>query len=231
MLPPLCRGAHGGAAGARRCLFKEAVLVPPFRGLAPLIGGSSGRVEVGPLCALLSAMAAAAAPPGPGVAVDAGLGPILREAVAALGRAGVGLAAALGAVPAALAAAGGPAALGERERALFGAFLRSLAQAPGAARPEGVWQRCFLEGPPGLVLCVLLEALGSAGSVRLTGTGRRAGVPQGWSRRAAGCLSCAKVRRGTEMVSGQPLPRPECLQTPHDAVRPAESQSSFSRGC
>uniref|UniRef100_A0A8C3V1K8 Telomere length regulation protein TEL2 homolog n=1 Tax=Catharus ustulatus TaxID=91951 RepID=A0A8C3V1K8_CATUS len=118
-------------------------------------------------------MATAAAPPGPGVAVDAGLGPILREAVAALGRAGVGLAAALGAVPAALAAAGGPAALGERERALFGAFLRSLAQAPGAARPEGVWQRCFLEGPPGLVLCVLLEALGSAGSVRLTGTGRR----------------------------------------------------------
>ncbi|KAF4798501.1 Telomere length regulation protein TEL2 like protein [Turdus rufiventris] len=109
-------------------------------------------------------MAAAAAPPGPGVAVDAGLGPILREAVAAVGRAGPGLTAALGAVPAALAAAGGPAALGERERALFGAFLRSLAQAPGTARPEGVWQRCFLEGPPGLVLCVLLEALCSAGS-------------------------------------------------------------------
>lgn len=210
------------------------MLVPRFRGLAPLIGGSSGQVEVGPLCAPLSAMAAAAAPPGPGVAVDAGLGPILREAVAAVGRAraGAGLTAALGAVPAALAAAGGPAALGERERALFGAFLRSLAQAPGAARPEGVWQRCFLEGPPGLVLCVLLEALCSAGSVRLTGTGRRAGVPQGWSWRAAGCLSWAEVLRGTEVwVSGQPLPRADCLLTPHDAVRPAESQSSFSRGC
>uniref|UniRef100_A0A8C0VL72 Telomere length regulation protein TEL2 homolog n=1 Tax=Cyanistes caeruleus TaxID=156563 RepID=A0A8C0VL72_CYACU len=62
-----------------------------------------------------------------------------------------------------------PAALGERERALFGAFLRSLARAPGAARPEGVWQRCFLEGPASLVLCVLLESLGSAGSVRIPG--------------------------------------------------------------
>uniref|UniRef100_A0A8C0VHE5 Telomere length regulation protein TEL2 homolog n=1 Tax=Cyanistes caeruleus TaxID=156563 RepID=A0A8C0VHE5_CYACU len=66
-----------------------------------------------------------------------------------------------------------PAALGERERALFGAFLRSLARAPGAARPEGVWQRCFLEGPASLVLCVLLESLGSAGSVRIPGAGRR----------------------------------------------------------
>ncbi|KAM7091575.1 telomere length regulation protein TEL2 homolog isoform 1-T2 [Ciconia maguari] len=88
----------------------------------------------------------------------------LREAAAALGRDGEGAAAAaLGAVPAALAAAGGPAALGEQERALFGAFLRSLARAPRAARPEGVWQSCFLEGPPGLALCVLLEALASPG--------------------------------------------------------------------
>ncbi|XP_063270497.1 telomere length regulation protein TEL2 homolog isoform X2 [Prinia subflava] len=111
-------------------------------------------------------MAAAAAPPGPGLVLDPGLELVLREAVAALGRAGAGegLAAALGAVRGALAAVGGPAALGERERALFGAFLRSLVRAPSAARPEGVWQCCFLEGPPGLVFCVLLEALGSAGS-------------------------------------------------------------------
>ncbi|XP_064582169.1 telomere length regulation protein TEL2 homolog isoform X2 [Zonotrichia leucophrys gambelii] len=109
-------------------------------------------------------MAAALAPPGPGAALDLGLESLLREAVAALDRAGEGLVAALGAVRAALAAAGGPAALGERERALFGALLRRLARAPGAARPEGLWQCCFLEGPPGLVLCVLLEALGSAGS-------------------------------------------------------------------
>uniref|UniRef100_A0A8B9MVP8 Telomere length regulation protein TEL2 homolog n=1 Tax=Accipiter nisus TaxID=211598 RepID=A0A8B9MVP8_9AVES len=87
----------------------------------------------------------------------------LREAVAALERGGDGAAAALGAVRAALAAPGGPATLGERERALFGAFLRSLARAPLASRPEGVWQGCFLEGPPGLALCVLLEALASPG--------------------------------------------------------------------
>ncbi|XP_064246298.1 telomere length regulation protein TEL2 homolog isoform X5 [Passer domesticus] len=109
-------------------------------------------------------MAAALAPPGPGFALEPGLESVLREAVAALGRAGEGMVAALGAVRAAVAAAGGPAALGERERALFGAFLRRLVRAPGAARPEGLWQRCFLEGPPGLVFCVLLEALGSAGS-------------------------------------------------------------------
>ncbi|KAM6114129.1 telomere length regulation protein TEL2 homolog [Pterocles gutturalis] len=90
----------------------------------------------------------------------------LGEAVAALGRDGAaeGAAAALEAVPGALAAAGGPAALGERERALFGAFLRSLARAPRAARPGGGWQRCFLEGPPALVLCVLLDALGAPGA-------------------------------------------------------------------
>ncbi|XP_027758535.1 telomere length regulation protein TEL2 homolog [Empidonax traillii] len=107
-----------------------------------------------------------AAGPGPGLELA------LRRAVVALGRAGSaespagtaeGPAAALGTVLSALSAAGGPAALGERERAQFGAFLRSLARAPGAARPEGEWQRCFLEGPPGLALCVLLEALGSAG--------------------------------------------------------------------
>ncbi|XP_054372584.1 telomere length regulation protein TEL2 homolog isoform X2 [Molothrus ater] len=109
-------------------------------------------------------MAAALPPPGPPLALDLGLESVLREAVAAVDRAGEGLAAALGAVRAALAAAGGPATLGERERALFGALLRRLARAPGAARPEGLWQCCFLEGPPGLVLCVLLEALGSAGS-------------------------------------------------------------------
>ncbi|XP_074961952.1 telomere length regulation protein TEL2 homolog isoform X1 [Phalacrocorax aristotelis] len=85
----------------------------------------------------------------------------LREAAAALERGGEGAAA--GAVQAALCVAGGPAALGERERALYGAFLRSLARAPRAARPEGVWRSCFLEGPPGLVLCVLLEALASPG--------------------------------------------------------------------
>ncbi|KAL9835423.1 LOW QUALITY PROTEIN: telomere length regulation protein TEL2 homolog [Geothlypis trichas] len=109
-------------------------------------------------------MAAALVPPGPGLALDLGLESVLREAVAALDRAGEGLVAALGGVRAALSAAGGPASLGERERALFGALLRRLARAPGAARPEGLWQCCFLEGPPGLVLCVLLEALGSAGS-------------------------------------------------------------------
>uniref|UniRef100_A0A8D0EX87 Telomere maintenance 2 n=1 Tax=Strix occidentalis caurina TaxID=311401 RepID=A0A8D0EX87_STROC len=100
-------------------------------------------------------------------AMAAALEGALREAAAALERGGEAAAAALGAVRAALAAAGGPAALGERERALFGAFLRSLAQAPRAARPEGVWQSCFLEGPPGLALCVLLEALASPRSVRL----------------------------------------------------------------
>uniref|UniRef100_A0A663F202 Telomere length regulation protein TEL2 homolog n=1 Tax=Aquila chrysaetos chrysaetos TaxID=223781 RepID=A0A663F202_AQUCH len=100
-------------------------------------------------------------------AMAAALERALREAAAALERGGDGAAAALGAVRAALAAAGGPAAFGERERALFGAFLRSLARAPRAARPEGVWQGCFLEGPPGLALCVLLEALASPGSVRL----------------------------------------------------------------
>uniref|UniRef100_A0A8C8A8S0 Telomere length regulation protein TEL2 homolog n=1 Tax=Otus sunia TaxID=257818 RepID=A0A8C8A8S0_9STRI len=41
------------------------------------------------------------------------------------------------------------------------------AQAPRAARPEGVWQSCFLEAPPGLALCALLEALASPRSVRL----------------------------------------------------------------
>ncbi|XP_065500553.1 telomere length regulation protein TEL2 homolog isoform X2 [Caloenas nicobarica] len=95
------------------------------------------------------------------MAAAAGLEPALREAAAALERGAA--AAALGALRAALAAAGGSAALGERERALFGALLRSLARAPRAARPEGVWQRCFLEGPPGLGLCVLLEALASPG--------------------------------------------------------------------
>uniref|UniRef100_A0A672TL81 Telomere length regulation protein TEL2 homolog n=1 Tax=Strigops habroptila TaxID=2489341 RepID=A0A672TL81_STRHB len=84
----------------------------------------------------------------------------LREAAAGPERAGEAAAVALGAVRAALAAAGGAAALSERERALFGAFLRSLARAPRAARPEGVWQRCFLEGLPAPALCVLLEALG-----------------------------------------------------------------------
>ncbi|XP_054698569.1 telomere length regulation protein TEL2 homolog isoform X3 [Grus americana] len=97
------------------------------------------------------------------MAVAAPLERGLREAAAALERGGEGAAAALGAVRAALVAAGGPAALGERERALFGAFLRSLARAPRAARPEGGWQSCFLEGPPGLALCVLLEALASPG--------------------------------------------------------------------
>lgn len=95
-------------------------------------------------------------------AMAAGLERALREAAAGLERGGEAAAAALGAVRAALAAAGGPAALGERERALFGAFLRSLAR----ARPGGGWQSCFLEGPPGLALCVLLEALHPAGSVR-----------------------------------------------------------------
>lgn len=100
------------------------------------------------------------------MAAAAGLEPALREAVAALERGAAGAAEALGALRTALAAAGGSAALGERERTLFGALLRSLARAPRAARPEGEWQRCFLEGPPGLGLCVLLEALASPGSVR-----------------------------------------------------------------
>ncbi|OPJ87587.1 telomere length regulation TEL2-like protein isoform B [Patagioenas fasciata monilis] len=97
------------------------------------------------------------------MAAAAGLEPALREAVAALERGAAGAAAALSALRTALAAAGGSAALGERERTLFGALLRSLARAPRAARPEGEWQRCFLEGPPGLGLCVLLEALASPG--------------------------------------------------------------------
>ncbi|XP_065706615.2 telomere length regulation protein TEL2 homolog isoform X1 [Patagioenas fasciata] len=96
-------------------------------------------------------------------AAAAGLEPALREAVAALERGAAGAAAALSALRTALAAAGGSVALGERERTLFGALLRSLARAPRAARPEGEWQRCFLEGPPGLGLCVLLEALASPG--------------------------------------------------------------------
>ncbi|KAM6299202.1 telomere length regulation protein TEL2 homolog [Aegotheles albertisi] len=92
----------------------------------------------------------------------------LREAVAALGPGGDGAAAAgaVRAVLAALAAAGGAAALGQRERELYGAFLRSLARAPGAARPEREWQRCLLEGPPGTALCVLLEALACPGPGR-----------------------------------------------------------------
>ncbi|KAM9555212.1 telomere length regulation protein TEL2 homolog isoform 2-T2 [Guaruba guarouba] len=88
-----------------------------------------------------------------------GLERALREAALGPERAGEEAAAALGAVRAALAAAGGAAALGKRERALFGAFLRSLAGAPRAARPEGVWQRCFLEGPPVPAFCVLMETL------------------------------------------------------------------------
>ncbi|XP_009898844.2 telomere length regulation protein TEL2 homolog [Dryobates pubescens] len=86
----------------------------------------------------------------------------LREAVAALEPGGESVVAALGAVRAALAA-GDTATLGGQERALFGAFLRRLVRAPREARPEGVWQSCFLEGPPGLALCVLLETLSSPG--------------------------------------------------------------------
>ncbi|KAM6352149.1 telomere length regulation protein TEL2 homolog isoform 4-T4 [Alca torda] len=86
----------------------------------------------------------------------------LREAAAALERGGPGAAAALGAAREAVAAAGGPAALGERERALLGAFLRSLAR----ARPAGEWWSCFLEAPPGLALSVLLEALTAPGCAR-----------------------------------------------------------------
>lgn len=185
-------------------------MLVPFRGSALLIGCRAGWAGAGGLRAPLSAMAAAAAPPGPGLPLDPGLEPVLREALAALGRpgGGEGLTAALGAVLTALAAVGGPGALGKRERALFGAFLRSLARAPGAARPEGVWQRCFLEGPPDLVLCVLLEALGSAGSVLLPGAGRWAGIrsagglgfPRPVSARSSdvcGCLSAGlKGARG-----------------------------------
>ncbi|XP_054068249.1 telomere length regulation protein TEL2 homolog isoform X2 [Rissa tridactyla] len=86
----------------------------------------------------------------------------LREAAAALERGGPGAAAALGAAREAVAAAGGPAALGERERALLGAFLRSLAR----ARPAAEWRSFFLEAPPGLALSVLLEALAAPGSAR-----------------------------------------------------------------
>lgn len=157
--------------------------------------------------------------------MEPGLEPVLREAMAALGRAGAeeGPAAALGAVLGALAAAGGSAALGERERALLGAFLRCLARAPGAARPQGVWQRCFLEGPPGLGLCILLEALGSAGSVRLPGAGGRGqqgclGVPFSW----------AGVRRGREMwVSAGNACAALSAFRPHTML----SQSTFSRDC
>uniref|UniRef100_A0A8C4UU68 Telomere length regulation protein TEL2 homolog n=1 Tax=Falco tinnunculus TaxID=100819 RepID=A0A8C4UU68_FALTI len=100
--------------------------------------------------------------------VMAALERALRAAAAELCQAAEGAAAALGAVRAALAEAGGPAALGERERALYGAFLRGLARAPPAARPEGLWQSCFLEGPPGLALGALLEALASPGpNIRL----------------------------------------------------------------
>lgn len=137
---------------ARAVLFPERH-AGERRGLAAVEGGRKwGRCFAGAMAAALERA--------------------LREAVAALERGGDGAAAALGAVRTALAAAGGPATLGERERALFGAFLRSLARAPRAARPEGVWQGCFLEGPPGLALCVLLEALVSPGSVRFRLGGR-----------------------------------------------------------
>ncbi|XP_069726627.1 telomere length regulation protein TEL2 homolog [Phaenicophaeus curvirostris] len=87
----------------------------------------------------------------------------LREALAALERGGEGEEeAAVAAGQAALVAAAerGPGALGERERALCGAFLRRLLRAP---RPERGWRDCFLRGPPAPALAVLEEALTAPG--------------------------------------------------------------------
>lgn len=64
---------------------------------------------------------------------------------------------AVGAVRAALAAAGDPAALGERERARLGAFLRNLATGP--EEPAGPWRSLFLESPPDLAFCALTDSL------------------------------------------------------------------------
>lgn len=190
-------GCHSGLAALSGCHAGLVPLIGCNSGLPPLIGCRAARGRAGPPRSSLSAMAAS---PEPGPAPGPGLEPVLREAVAALGRAGEGLAAALGAVLTSVAAAGGPAALRERERALLGVLLRGLARAPGAALPEGLRQRCFLEGPPGLVLCLLLEALGSAGSVPLPGAG---GGPRGW---AGGVFQL----RGRRCGNGQPSSRPQC---------------------
>ncbi|XP_065588650.1 telomere length regulation protein TEL2 homolog [Cyrtonyx montezumae] len=64
---------------------------------------------------------------------------------------------ALGAVRAALEAAGDPAALGKRERARLGSFLRNLAVEP--EEPSDPWRSLFLEGPPDLAFCALTDAV------------------------------------------------------------------------
>ncbi|XP_068785449.1 telomere length regulation protein TEL2 homolog [Struthio camelus] len=94
----------------------------------------------------------------------------LREAAAALS-AGGDVAAALSALQAALEAAGGAAALAERERAQFGAFLRRLVGSPRpggldslpAAQREGLWRSCFVEAPAAPAFAALTEAVAAPG--------------------------------------------------------------------
>ncbi|XP_021267803.1 telomere length regulation protein TEL2 homolog isoform X2 [Numida meleagris] len=95
------------------------------------------------------------------MAAGSGRGLIMAAALeSALQAAGPGPcpgAEAVGAVREALAAAGDPAALGERERARLGAFLRSLVAGP--EEPAGPWRSLFLEGPPVLAFCALTDSL------------------------------------------------------------------------
>lgn len=100
---------------------------------------------------------------------------------------------AVGAVRAALAAAGDPAALGERERARLGAFLRNLAAGP--EEPAGPWRSLFLESPPDLAFCALTDSLAAPRSVPRLGTragerglrGASRGVTERPCRAARGC--------------------------------------------
>lgn len=113
----------------------------------------------------------------------------------ALQAAGPGLrpeAEAVGAVRAALAAAGDPAALGERERARLGAFLRNLAAGP--EEPAGPWRSLFLEGPPDLAFSALTDSLAAPRSVPRLGD--RAGE-WGLSGSSRGVMErpCCSARR------------------------------------
>ncbi|XP_067162624.1 telomere length regulation protein TEL2 homolog [Apteryx mantelli] len=89
----------------------------------------------------------------------------LREAAAAFS-AGGDVAAALGALRAALEAAGGAAALAERERAQYGAFLRRLVGNPDslpAPQRQRLWRGFFAEAPAALGFPVLAEAVAAPG--------------------------------------------------------------------
>ncbi|XP_072204942.1 telomere length regulation protein TEL2 homolog isoform X2 [Excalfactoria chinensis] len=81
----------------------------------------------------------------------------LESALQAAGPGPCPAAEAVSAVRAALNAAGDPAALGERERARLGAFLRNLAAGP--EEPAGPWRSLFLEGPADLALCALTDGM------------------------------------------------------------------------